>query len=99
MLKKPFVGGAEVVETSLSARGANETVFRTLAVAGEAHVAFPAISWKLIGFVLSELVLKCRARHISVANLTSLHHEFPRFLRGKFRQADRTEAAMRLARE
>ena len=59
MFEKPFVGGAEVVEASVSVRGANETVFRTLTVAGEAHVTFPTILREHIGLVLTEFVLKC----------------------------------------
>ena len=57
VMEEGQVSVAKVVEPGLTVGGPDEAVLGAAAVAGEAHVALPALAGELVALVISELLL------------------------------------------
>ena len=57
VMEKKFVPCAKIVETFLAIRSASKPMFGALPIAGEPHVALPAVPGKRVSLILSELSL------------------------------------------
>jgi hypothetical protein len=62
MLKKGLVSGADIIQARFSIRSFDETVFRTLAVAGEQDLTLQAIAGKQVFLIAAELQLLIGSR-------------------------------------
>ncbi len=57
MAKNAFVGGTKIGQPRFPVRGMNETMLGAFPVAGEAHLAFPAIVRQHFELITAELAL------------------------------------------
>lgn len=57
MAKKLEIASTKKVKSRLPVFIEKKSILRTLSVAGEAHLAALALSWKLLAFVVAELLL------------------------------------------
>lgn len=57
VLEKQLVSRAEIIQAFLPIRRTEEAVLRALTVAGKANLAFAAVFWERIPFILAELAL------------------------------------------
>ena len=63
--EKMFITRAKIVQSRLTVRRVDETIFRAFTMAGETNIAFPAIIWQRGKFLTAEMLLLGRICHLA----------------------------------